>query len=250
MGLRIQPLHVGTLVGVPKATLTYGRGHAELADAELIMFLITGGEHPVIVDTGSASPEDVRARHGLTMTRSSRQEPGAALETAGIDPADVRSVVNTHLHWDHSSNNHLFPNARVYVQTSELQYAIDPLGPHQASYERRPGLQPHWLAALGSTQSISGDRAIMPGVTLVHLPGHTPGSQGVLVEADNGRYLIAGDNVSCYDNWLGDDRLPHIPAGAFVNLHHYMDSFKKIEDLDCVVIPSHDALVLEKGYFD
>lgn len=84
----------------------------------------------------------------------------------------------------------------------------------------------------------------------MHLPGHTPGSQGVLVRADNARYLIAGDCVSCYDNWLGDDHLRHIPADGFTNLHHYMDSFEKIEDLDCVVIPSHDADVLTEGYFD
>ena len=249
MGLSIQALHVGTIVGLSRATLTYGRGHAELAEAELIMFLITGGEHPVIVDTGSASTEDVRLRHGVTVTRSPEQEPLSALAAAGIDPADVRTVVNTHLHWDHSSNNHLFPNARVYVQTSELQYAIDPLGPNQKSYERVPGLQPHWLNALARTQGVDGDHALMSGITLVHLPGHTPGSQGVLVEADSARYLLAGDCVSCYANWLGDELLPHIPAG-FTNLYDYMDSFRKIEGLDCVVIPSHDAGVLAKRYFD
>jgi N-acyl homoserine lactone hydrolase len=249
MGLRIQALHVGTIVGLSRATLTYGRGHAELAEAELIMFLITGGEYPVIVDTGSASPEDVRLRHDVTVTRSPEQEPLAALAAAGIDPADVRAVVNTHLHWDHSSNNHLFPNARVYVQASELQYAIDPLGPDLKTYERLPGLQPHWLNALASTQGIVGDHTLMPGITLVHLPGHTPGSQGVLVEAEGSRYLLAGDCVSCYDNWLGDGVIPHIPAG-FTNLHDYMASFRKIEGLDCVVIPSHDAGVLAERYFD
>ena len=36
MGLSIQALHVGTIVGLSRATLTYGRGHAELAEAELI----------------------------------------------------------------------------------------------------------------------------------------------------------------------------------------------------------------------
>lgn len=248
MGLKIQALHIGTIVGLSRATLTHGRGYAEQADAELIMFLITGGEHPVIVDTGSASPEDVRMRHGLTVRRSPEQEPLAALTAAGVNPADVLTVVNTHLHWDHCSNNHLFPKARVYVQTSELQYAIDPLEPNQKTYERLPGQQAHWLKALGRTQGVVGDHVLMPGIKLLHLPGHSPGSQGVLVAANNNQYLIAGDCVSCYDNWLGDDTLRHIPAG-YTNLHDYMNSFRKIEGLGCVVIPSHDARVLSEGSF-
>ncbi|WP_141548176.1 MBL fold metallo-hydrolase, partial [Nocardia farcinica] len=51
--------------------------------------------------------------HRLTVEQSDEERPDVALRTLGIDPGEVRTVVNTHLHWDHSSNNHLFPNARV-----------------------------------------------------------------------------------------------------------------------------------------
>jgi len=249
MQLRIQALHVGTITNVSRARMTYDRGYADTATAELLMFVIVGGEHPVVVDTGSASPENVRDRHGLVITREPGQEPLAALQAAGIDPAEVRTVINTHLHWDHCSNNDLFPNARVLVQQSELRYAIDPMEPNLASYERRPGMQPPWIGSLGRMQSVAGDQDVMDGIRLVHLPGHTPGSQGVLVGAGSTRYLIAGDCISWYANWHGDERLGHIPVGSFTSLRHYMRSFAKIEQLGCEVIPSHDPEVVARGSF-
>jgi len=250
MSLTVHALHVGTLKGFSQAALTHLRGHTEQADIAIIMFLVTGGERPVIVDTGTGTVEETRRDHGFTLVRPPEQEPRAVLAAAGVDPADVGTVINTHLHWDHCSNNHLFPNADIIVQQAELRYAVDPLEPNLASYERKPGMQPVWTRTLGRMRTVSGDVDLMPGISLVHLPGHTPGSQGVLVRADGADYLIAGDCVSCQANWDGDGILRHIPSGSFTNLHEYMASFQKIEDLGCVVIPSHDSVVVERGVFD
>jgi glyoxylase-like metal-dependent hydrolase (beta-lactamase superfamily II) len=247
VALRIQPLHVGTVFDYSRAAVTYQRGYTETAEVVFIMFLITGGEHPVLVDTGTGTVEQVRQNHGVTLVRPPEQEPLAALTAAGVAPEDIGTVINTHLHWDHSSNNDLFPNADIVVQKAELAYAVDPLEPNQKSYERRPGTQPGWIRAIGSTRTVQGDTDLLPGISLVHLPGHTPGSQGVVVD---GRYLIAGDCVSCQENWDGDALARHIPSGSFTNLHDYMDSFAKIERLDCLVIPSHDPAVLKHDVFE
>jgi N-acyl homoserine lactone hydrolase len=84
---------------------------------------------------------------------------------------------------------------------------------------------------------------------VVSLPGHTPGSQGVLVETDAGPFLLAGDTVDTYENWEGNSQVEHIPSGIHTDLFQYFDSFRKIEHLGCEVIPSHDAAVLERGPF-
>jgi N-acyl homoserine lactone hydrolase len=249
MALKIQALHVGTLKDFPSAAITYHRGFGETIDVAMIMFLVTGGEHPVIVDTGTGTPEYTRTNHGYELVRPAEQEPLAVLARAGVEPTEVGTVVNTHLHWDHCSNNDLFPNARVVVQKAELEYAIDPLEPNLKAFERLPGLTPPWMRALDRTVTVTGDTELMPGVSLVHLPGHTPGSQGVLVRGAEASYLLAGDCVDVHDNWEGDARLSHIPSGSFTNLHHYMDSFAKIERLGCEVVPSHDLAVVEKGTF-
>ena len=84
---------------------------------------------------------------------------------------------------------------------------------------------------------------------MVSLPGHTPGSQGVLVDTDAGRFLLAGDTIDTYENWEGNEHTDHIPSGVHTDLFQYFDSFRRIEELDCEVIPSHDGAVLERGPF-
>ena len=135
------------------------------------------------------------------------------------------------------------------VQKAEIEYAVDPLEPNLKAFERLPGLTPAWMRALDRIETVTGDAELMPGLSVVHLPGHTPGSQGVLVQGEETSYLLAGDCVDVHHNWEGDASLSHIPSGSFTNLHHYMDSFARIERLGCEVVPSHDPAVVEKGTF-
>lgn len=248
MALTVHALHVGTLVGFPTSSITFNRGFGHTQDIAMIMFLIEGGEHPVIVDTGTGDPEFTKRHHGYTLVRPFEQEPLNALKRTGVDPDDVGTVIHTHLHWDHCSNDQLFPNARIMVQKAELEYAVDPLEPNLVAFERLPGILPPWVGVLDRISTVTGDAQVLPGISVIHLPGHTPGSQGVLVETGAKRYLLAGDCVDLYDNWNGDEKASHFPS-TFTNLHDYMDSFKKIEALDCEVIPSHDPSVIKTGKF-
>jgi glyoxylase-like metal-dependent hydrolase (beta-lactamase superfamily II) len=249
MALSIRALGMGRLVGLHKPAITYMRHWGDTHTSPLIMFVIEGGAHPVVVDTGPLDPEHVWQHHRYRMEQSAAERPANVLAAAGIDPLSVRWVVNTHLHWDHSSNNDLFPNARVVVQQRELDYAREPLQWHRVAFEHLPEITAPWRKAEDRIEAVDGDRELVPGVSVVALPGHTPGSQGVLVQAAERKYLIAGDCVDTYENWDGDEAASHIPSGLYTNLHEYDASFTKIESLDCEVIPSHDAEVLERGTF-
>lgn len=249
MTLEIVALDLGRLVNFSQASLTFQRGHDRKATVSIIMFVILGAEHPIVVDTGTGTVKQTRERHNFTLERSREQEPLEALKRIGVDPNEVRTVVNTHLHWDHCSNNHLFPHADVIVQKDEMAYAVDPLPPSRFSYERHSGMTPFWVESFSQIKIIDGDVDLAPGVRAVQLPGHTPGSQGVVVNAGERDYLIAGDCVSCHANWDGDERLTHIPSGSFTSLPDYMATFTKIEGLNCEVIPSHDAAVIHRGSF-
>jgi N-acyl homoserine lactone hydrolase len=248
MALRIRAVNTGVVRALQKPALTYMRHFGATQDVPLIMFVIEGGDRPVIVDTGG-DLDRVGALHGFRMDQAPEQRPAAALARLGVDPADVRIVVNTHLHWDHSSNNHLFPQARIVVQRRELDYAVQPVTWHCRTYETLPGQEPAWMTAKSQMAPVDGDAGLAPGVRVVALPGHTPGSQGVVVDAADRRYLIAGDCVYTYENWDGDDEVAHIPAGLYTDLVAYEASFRRIEGLGCEVIPSHDAKVLERGLF-
>lgn len=115
-----------------------------------------------------------------------------ALRTAldGIEP-DV--VVLSHGHWDHIQNVDLFPHARVLVHAAELRYLAAPA---------KPGV-PVWTRAILDTVQVAetaeGDE-IMPGVTVLDLPGHTPGSIGLAVTTADGVAVLTGDAVATADS--------------------------------------------------
>jgi len=249
MSLEIHPVSVGRIDGLHMPSVTYLRGWGERYDTVFIMFAILGGPSPIIVDTGPPDAETVRRLHGHRLLRDEDEHPAAALEKLGVDPAEVRMVINTHLHWDHSSNNDLFPNAEIVVQRAEIEYASDPVVWHNVMFERVPGVVSPWRRTEDRIRIVDGDTDVADGVRVVTLPGHTPGSQGVLVQGSDRRFLLAGDCVNAYANWEGDDTVAHIPSGLYTNILDYADSFDKIESLDCEVIPSHDKAVIAHGVF-
>jgi N-acyl homoserine lactone hydrolase len=247
MSVSITAVSVGRVFDLQQASFTYLRGWGKTLDIPLIMFVIQGADAPVVVDTG-ADVSRAMAVHRIKMEQTVDEQPDVALRSLGLDPGDVQFVVNTHLHWDHSSNNHLFPNARVVVQQRELDFARQPVPWHRRQFEALPDLSAAWRRAESQVSPVEGDVELVPGITLITLPGHTPGSQGVLVETASGRKLIAGDCVYQYENWEGDADVDHIP-GLYTDLVAYDNSFRKIEGLGCEVIPSHDARVLEQRLF-
>lgn len=249
MRLRIHALPAGMIHDFPVPAVKYQRGWGEVHDVPQIIFVITGGEHPVVVDSGTPDPETVRKHHGYDFRRTEEEEPLRTFQDIGVDPDDVRTVIHTHLHWDHCGNNHLFRNARFVVQKTELQFAVDPLEPTRTAFANTPWRNPPWAPFLHRFATIVGDAEVEPGIRVVALPGHTPGSQGVLVDTSIGPHLLAGDTIDTHENWRGDDRLRHIPSGSFTNLAEYMDSFAKMETLGAEIVPSHDPAVLRKGVF-
>ncbi|MFJ5136904.1 MBL fold metallo-hydrolase [Streptomyces sp. NPDC088707] len=114
------------------------------------------------------------------------------LARAGIDRADIHTVVLTHLHEDHSgwaadaAGRPFFPDARYVVQRAETA-ALDRLDPVW-DWVVEP------LRAAGQLHEVDGRHRLRPGVTLLPTPGHTPGHQSVLVERPDGRdVLVTGD---------------------------------------------------------
>jgi glyoxylase-like metal-dependent hydrolase (beta-lactamase superfamily II) len=168
-------------------------------------------EHPegvIVVDTG----EDARASQrsyfarwhpGLRAFREwvePEQEIGPQLERLGIRPSDVRRVVLTHLHTDHAGGLHHFPDNEILVTRTEVEYGSGLRGRLRGYVANK-----HWPAPFRPTllelepepfgpfpQSLRLTEA--GDVTLVPVPGHTPGQIGVLVGEGDHTVFLAGDS--------------------------------------------------------
>lgn len=131
---------------------------------------------PMLVDTGGYI-----ARLGLLK----------ALKARGLAPADIRTVFLTHLHFDHSHNIDLFPQARFIVSRREWDYAANP---HPDDILMPWGLHDRLRAS--DLTLIEGEGELEPGLHHFPAPGHTPGCHALALTAPDGaRVVIAGDAI-------------------------------------------------------
>ncbi|SEG75850.1 Glyoxylase, beta-lactamase superfamily II [Nonomuraea solani] len=105
------------------------------------------------------------------------------LAAAGVTPAEIGTVILTHLHSDHASGavadgRPVFENARYVLQQAEADAAEGPMR--------------EIVSCLKSQlHAVEGDAEVAPGVHVRFAPGHTPGHQIARV----GDVAITGDLV-------------------------------------------------------
>jgi len=137
--------------------------------------------HPaltVIFDTGIGAADPETEAH----YQPHRRPLEVACRDAGcrVDAIDV--VVNSHLHFDHCGGNPALPGRRIVVQSAELQAA------HGESYTF-PGLIDFDRAIY---DCVEGEAELADGLVVVPTPGHSPGHQSLVVRAQDGTLLVAG----------------------------------------------------------
>jgi N-acyl homoserine lactone hydrolase len=243
---KIIPLNVGTFDALPKQTCMYRMYREVTYEAPCVMWHIAGTKDSIVVDLGPPDPAQVLAGHGFPMRRTPEQQPLSALAKAGVDPKDVRTIIITHLHWDHAWGFDLFENARFVIQKREVEYAVAPFPCHRSLYYEQSIGKPRFVDYLDRITVIDGDFTVVPGVEAVFLPGHTPGFQGIAVDTENGRHLIAGDAVGLYECMETD---PYVPSGLYNDLEEYYQSLERIRQIAKVVLPGHDARIFEKSTY-
>jgi glyoxylase-like metal-dependent hydrolase (beta-lactamase superfamily II) len=244
----IVPLKVGEFLAHEKSTLTYASGFGIKLRTPITAFLIRGESRLILVDTGTADEEWSLKYHSSAVFQTEDMKILNILKNLGVTPDSLDFIINTHLHWDHAFGNPLFPGKKIYVQKKEVEFAENPLPTFYLTYEtEHVGMSPQWKRNRESLAIVDGDITVAPGIRLILLPGHSPGSQGVLVDTAAGKYLIAGDFIGCMENWFGNEKLKHIPPAANVSQYDCFKSFEKIESL-CVenrILPGHDMSLFD-----
>lgn len=240
MSWTITPLLLGYLRHRPKDHITYGRGAGETVDLACYGWLLRDAGTEILVDTGPCSTEHGAAFHGVDVERDDDHDLRRALQAQGVDPDALESVVITHLHWDHCYGLDQVPGAAVFVQDREIRYAVYPRsGDDRRKYEFPAGAP--FLPHLRRMHAVDGGLEIVPGVRIVPTPGHSPGHQSVVVDAEHTRYLVAGDFIDLYENW--DDR---VPSGSGLDVDAWQQSYDAARALGIdAVLPSHDPRVLD-----
>jgi len=169
------------------------------------------------------------------------------LSAIGVAPAEIDTVVVTHVHDDHiggtvtADRQIAFPGARHVIQRADFEWERE-----WAEREEEDRvlfdalLRP--LEEAAAIELVEGDRTLAAGVRLRHLPGHTPGHQIVDIEADGRRVVIAGDTfnhpaqIGSPDWFAGSDDNPEQANASRRTL------LADVADIDAILAPSHFAV--------
>lgn len=164
-----------------------------------------------------------------------------SFQRRNIEPGDIDYLVLSHLHYDHCLNYDLFHNAEIIVGKKELEYAFSPL-PLKSGDVFLPQVVLKELANQPVREVREGD-TVYKGITVLELPGHTPGCIGLLIEDQ--KLVIAGDAVkNAWDYVRGD------PGLCFAGVDMGEKSMEKVKSLAVSVIPGHDRQFAVNGQGD
>lgn len=158
-------------------------------------YLVNTIDKLVLIDTGASKV--LGANMGETQFH---------MRAAGYEPKDVDIVLLTHLHPDHVSGllspagQPAYINATVYVPKAEADYWFNEDNEKKADDKTKTLFQLMRRAIdpykhVGRVKVFDANEPILPGITALPTPGHTPGHTSYLLESRGDRLLVWGDMV-------------------------------------------------------
>jgi len=205
---------------------------------DYFIWLLRNGDQTIVVDTGYDAAE------GKRRSRPVLREPAAALLELGVRAEEVDTLIITHLHYDHAGTVPSFPNATIYLQTSEMAYATGPCMCHDTL--QMPFTADHVCDMVrrvydGKVRYLDGDGEVADGVTLHRIGGHSRGLQAVRVRTSAGWLCLASDAAHYYENVFSRKPFPIV-----VDLEEMLAGFDRLNELASepnLIVPGHDPLI-------
>ncbi len=170
----------------------------------------------------------------------------ARLRQIGLGPDDFRYVVLGHLHTDHSGGARIFGDADVEVVVHDDEYRhVKNMEEDAADFFNKVDTEVLDHVAL---TTVSDDvYELADGVTLIHLPGHTPGQMGMMIELPHsGTVLLTSDAMYRHETYGP----PVIGSQTVWDPEQWRRSLEKIRGLatehEALLFPGHDGEAIQQ----
>lgn len=245
-GIELYMFQTGTL----RTKLKYIKMNQGDADFEIPVpwYFLRHPKGNVVIDGGNAAEVavDARAHWGSVIDAYKPLMERAEncveqLAGIGVKPEDIRYVVQSHLHLDHTGAIGRFPKATHIVQRTEYDYAFNPDWFSRGAYIRadfdKPGLKWKYLGGDYTDDfDLFGDGTLR----MIFTPGHAPGHQSFLVNLPNaGPVLLAIDAAYTLDHW-NEKALPGLVCSSTDAARSVQKLRALAEKTGALVVTGHD----------
>ena len=148
------------------------------------------------------------------------------------DPADIKTIVITHHHFDHTGSLDKLKEitgAKVAIHSADADYISGKKTQHGSLF-MIPVVM--FMKIIYRSRPVKADIILEDGdeigdYRVIHTPGHTSGS--ICLYNPNSKVLFVGDNLMCSNNKIEGPRVLHEPE-------NYKKSIEKLKNLDIDVI--------------
>jgi glyoxylase-like metal-dependent hydrolase (beta-lactamase superfamily II) len=197
--MKLYVLDLGKIVMKAANPVTSGEG-AEEAAIPIHAFLIDRGEEKILFDAG-CHPEAMTGAWPKEMCENPYvfDEDATLLNRLAqihVRPEEITTLVVSHLHLDHAGCIHLFPNATVYVQETELKKTMEDYDHGCSDVFHLSCDIEEWKKADVKWKTVCADSPVelAPGVSIIDLKaGHSFGMLALMVQLNQGTFLLVAD---------------------------------------------------------
>jgi len=228
MSFSVTPILTGVR-NPDQGIMTYQQGYGTRIWLPIWSFLLKGEGKNILVDTGLDENELIVPPGFTEETDLTPVSIIEGLHELGLKPDDIDIVINTHLHDDHCGNNALFTSAVFYARPEEIAFCH---APHQIDHR----YDDYFIEEITFVE-ISEDVELLPGLRLLHMPGHTLGTMSVLVETGEGPAVITG---FCCNAKNFPENGPAVCPGVHLDAIAAWESVQKVKQLRARIIPMHE----------
>jgi len=215
-----------------KSRMTYLHYLDEDLKIYCFIWYIEGAKEKVLVDAGSTAETvaGIYADEDINLVQTLEE----GLGKYNLKPADIDTVIVTHLHWDHIGLAHKYTNARFIIQEDELNDAKSYKVPTEG-----------YIPALYNDlnfEVVKADVPVIDGISVMLTPGHSAGAQSVAVETEKGVAVIPG--FCCIrENFEPREDIrkknPFIVPGVHINVPQCRESMLKVIKAADIIVPLH-----------
>ncbi len=226
-------MHEIEILPLRLAKLTLPDWHPEgPGRCEVQAFAIREQGSVVLVDTGVGRNSAIIDQ----LYAPERTDLEVALASHEIHMSDVKAVINSHLHFDHCGNNHLFQGVPIFVQRAELEAA------RAANYTIS-----EWVEFDGTNYiQIEGAVSVSRQISVVPSPGHTPGHQSVCVDSPQGLQIVVAQAAYTAEEFAAATCGEFPAAAGHWNESVYLESLRHLVGLaPSRAFFSHDEAIWE-----